>query len=700
MSASAARRGNAVACAGMYARRWNSHAARQTERPQTPPGAAAFDENDSTPRIGTAPRQRTLSSSTSMSSATSGSNHTPRTSTFPPSALSSSTSSGSPSRPLHTPPTLLPRGSSTLHTYASSSSFHAPSTPRTPTASYSSSLQPAYSDSGRSSSADDSSSVSSDDNTWATSFINQPGLSTSNPDSSGFMFSRFVSPPLAPPASSALDQPIDEGTGARESRPLSEFDWAAAYGGSSPSLAQSQATAPPDSWTMTNAASASPASRPLPPLPDSSAEAAEGASGATSEEVEATRYADANEETGGEEEQPPPVPLEQKPSLLHLDIATGPKGTAGELSASRSPFMRPLTPDSTARARAAAAHPAVALDSALPSSPSTSVLSASPTSAGPPPAPSTALLAPAPVPVPSDRPSSRASSRSLGSQPPRPPRRQPSNLSLAGARSDVSAEPLASASSFTAEPASVEAAAVDVNQVVQQASASSAVAEGAPTNNALTSLDAPKLRTTNTSRSERSDSSPPSTTPAAAVSPGSARRVPSGPAPSIPSKSARRASTLVTRRISLVNGVHKQGESVDTARTEGEEREEMAGPSASKIGSPLIESGGDDWSTRCASHLARSLKTEPCSTSLRCAGPPCPTRCRISPMLTLARALRHLIRLLPPFRTVRPSSEKPFRPTPRAMLPPAPRRTPPSRSTNPPFVLSTSSRPRAQFHRR
>ncbi|BGO99050.1 hypothetical protein NBRC10513v2_000151 [Rhodotorula toruloides] len=570
-SAAAARRGSAEAGTGLYARRRSSDAARQLERPQTPPGLAATDANDKTPRIGTTPRQRTISASTSMSSTTSGSNHTPRTATFPSSTLSSSTSSASPSsKPLHTPPTLLPRGSSTLHTYSSSSSFQAQSAPRTPIASSSSFLQPAYSDSGHSSGAEDSSSVSSDDNTWATSWTNQPELSTSNPDSSSLMFARFVSPPLAHTAATSTERATVDEAGVRESRPLSEFDWAAAYGGSSrsPSLLQSQATAPPDLWT-TEAASVSPESRPLPPLPASGEEraakeasAAQGADGGTR----------ADKENDGDEDKPPPVPLEKKPSLLQLEIVAGPNGTA-------------------ARARAAAI-PAVALDTALPASPSTSVFSASPTSVVPPVS-STSLLAPAAVP--SDRPSSRASSRSLGPQPPRPPRRQPSNLSMASARSDVSAEPpIATSESVT------KTAAAEPVMALQEPPASSAAAEALSTPDSVISLDVPKSRTSSTSPTRQSDVSPPATTPSVTASPGPVRRVPSGPAPSIPEKSARRASTLVTRRFSLVNGGHKRGESVDSVRSKEQESKGKVSPSTSKTGSPLVGSGGtpDEWSKR------------------------------------------------------------------------------------------------------
>ncbi|KAL7341048.1 hypothetical protein BJY59DRAFT_693732 [Rhodotorula toruloides] len=570
-SAAAARRGSAEAGTGLYARRRSSDAARQLERPQTPPGLAATDANGKTPRIGTTPRQRTVSTSTSMSSTTSGSNHTPRTATFPSSTLSSSTSSASPSsKPLHTPPTLLPRGSSTLHTYSSSSSFHAQSAPRTPTASSSSFLQPAYSDSGHSSGADDSSSVSSDDNTWATSWTNQPELSTSNPDSSGLMFARFVSPPLAPNASTPVVQSAPDEPGVRESRPLSEFDWAAAYGGSSrsPSLMQSQATAPPDLW-MTEAASVSPASRPLPPLPGAGGE---NSAAETSAAQGAEGVAKAKHGNDGDEDNPPPVPLEKKPSLLQLEIVAGPNGTA-------------------ARARAAAI-PAVALDTALPASPATSVFSASPTSAVPP-APSTSLLAPAAPP--SNRPSSRASSRSLGPQPPRPPRRQPSNLSMASARSDVSAEPPIATSQSVSKPTAAEAGTTE-----QETSASSVAAEASSTTDSATSLDVAKSRTSSTSPTGDSDVSPPAITPSATASPGPVRRVPSGPAPSIPEKSARRASTLVTRRFSLVNGGHKRGESVDSVRSKEQEGKGKVTPSTSKNGSPLVGSGGtpDEWSKR------------------------------------------------------------------------------------------------------
>ncbi|BGP21275.1 hypothetical protein JCM10295v2_000146 [Rhodotorula toruloides] len=501
---------------------------RQLERPQTPPGLAAADENDQTPRIGTTLRQRTVSS--------------------------------------------------TLHIYASSSSFHTQSTPRTPTASSSSFLPPANSDSGHSNSADDSSSVSSDDNTWATSWTDQPELSTSNPDSSGLMFTRFVSPPFAPSASTSTEKSSLDEAGVRESRPLSEFDWAAAYGGSSrsPSLTQGQAPAPPDLW-MTGTATTSPGSRPLPPLPGGGQKRAVQEASGVNEVAGAGGGTDAEKESEREEEKPPPVPLEKKPSLLQLEIVAGPNGTA-------------------ARARAAAI-PAAALDTAFPSSPSSAVFSASPTSAVAA-APSTSFLAPALTP--SDRPSSRASSRSLAPQPPRPPRRQPSNLSMASARSDVSAEPLVATSQAALLPVAAPATVAESSTPVQQPPDSSAAEQAEPTENAATALDAPKSRTSSTSPTERSDVSPPATNPSASASPGPERRVPSGPAPSIPEKSARRSSALVTRRFSLVNGAHKRGESIDSMRTKEQEGKGKVSPSTSKTGSPLVGSGEtpDEWSKR------------------------------------------------------------------------------------------------------
>ncbi|BGP44365.1 hypothetical protein JCM10450v2_000176 [Rhodotorula kratochvilovae] len=330
---------------------------------------------------------------------------TPTARTRVPSAPAPASASASTSRPLHTPPRLLSQAS-----FASAAS---PS--RASSRSQLADAATGASDDDAHSSSSELAPSSEDDNAWAGGLL----PSGSSPPQSPLLaeiVARARHPSLSALAGAGA------GGGDRESRPMSEFDWAAAYADSrSPSLMHG--FAPHDAPSGAEGV----ASPPLPPLPVEVEGEEEDAALRVREEGAATEGLGIEAAAGVQEkEAPPPVPpMRSKPSTSQLHAA-----------AVNTPQTRPVSP-----LPAPPIHPSRAVHTSLPASttaaPSSSSGFLSPTAVP-------ALLAPAA----DDRPPSRTSIRSVssgrrspGPQPPRPPRRQASNLSLRSGVSDGAPAP-------------------------------------------------------------------------------------------------------------------------------------------------------------------------------------------------------------------------------------------------------------------
>ncbi|GAA6046525.1 hypothetical protein JCM3770_006192 [Rhodotorula araucariae] len=215
-----------------------------------------------------------------------------------------------------------------------------------------------------------------------------------------------------------------------ESRPMSDFDWAGAYA-DSPSPSLMHAFAPPDAHGPQGRASP-----PLPPLPARVDAKGEAAALRAQEEGSATDGLRINAPPveGDVDSVPAVPPMRCEPGAAQLQVPTT------ETSPARSISPLPAPP----------IHPSLAVRTALPASDPTA--SSSSSSQSSPAALDAAqdhtLLAPEPSAMPNDRPTSRTSFRSASSgrrspapQPPRPPRRQTSSLSLQSRVSDAASAP-------------------------------------------------------------------------------------------------------------------------------------------------------------------------------------------------------------------------------------------------------------------
>ncbi|BGP12290.1 hypothetical protein JCM10213v2_000203 [Rhodosporidiobolus nylandii] len=309
------------------------------------------------------------------------------------------------SKPLHTPPTLLPAGARTSpldyspsrsssraqfdHLAGSSSSAHLN------TESY-----PSRSASPSSSSAYSRLSFSEDD--WATSHLDESGTSPPRSPLLADIMRQARQPSLAQAAG-----------GVRESRPVSEFDVAAFYtsDGSMPA-----SPAIPAGFVELPQEVGSP---PLPPVPPK-----EPLPPPLAEPEPPVREASPPMLT----QSSPPPPVSQP--LLAFQPAPPASLSGNPASSSPSsaiPTVAPLPPSSTATSKHLSPDSAETFLTASdrPQSRASSVASTT------------------------SRPPSRGSSRSPGPQPPRPPRRMQSNLSLMSARS---AEPEAPTSASVPPP--------------------------------------------------------------------------------------------------------------------------------------------------------------------------------------------------------------------------------------------------------
>ncbi|GAA6010268.1 hypothetical protein JCM10207_005695 [Rhodosporidiobolus poonsookiae] len=469
-------------------------------RPSTPRGtrvAEGDEEEELTPRgVAAAPRSRQPSSGT--------------TSTI--------------SKPLHTPPTLLPSGTRTnpldySPSRASSARFD-------PSTSSSSNLHDGPS--SRASSPDSAyshSSVSSEPgDEWATSHL-----------PSG------ASPPRSPMLAEVARQArhpslVSAAAGVRESRPVSEFDFAAAYAHSDGSVPPSPAI-PPGFTSLPEKPKESPPLPPLPPKLDAAPLAPPDAADALPTDLP----------------QPRPVLALQTP------LPSSPIVTAASSPTSAVSTVAPLLPSG-------AGHLAPDHSDPLPRAAS--------------PSPSHHSV--------SDRPSSRASTRSLGAQPVRPPRRQPSNLSLMSASSarsasDVVAEKEAQPSPPRLPPLPLPAALPSPPPAVPLTAAAAAEQPS-------TTPPAPALapETVTPPPAEQPPSTPASPASAARTRPrglssvaGSIKQRP--PPPNIPEKSRRRTSALMSGP-----GASRRVPPAGTNGAEGGEKENEGGKTQEKEGAEAV----------------------------------------------------------------------------------------------------------------
>ncbi|GAA5849188.1 hypothetical protein JCM9279_005818 [Rhodotorula babjevae] len=471
----------------------------------------------------------------------------------------------------HTPPMLLPRQ------FSSSNSPH-PSSSRTwldvdtAAAAAAALSDPALDQDDRHSAASSSSSrhapysSEDDDNAWAGTLL----PSGSSPIQSPLLADGPAgSAPPFPPALAALEMaPTQPGD-----RPLSEFDWAAAYADSrSPSLLQGVAGPSPfpSPGEGPGAARGPPlASPPLPPLPVE-AMRLQGRAGLGADEEEGAR--EAREDVAAEEERARPV--------LGVDVVQPPPNPTSSLSPSHGPPILSTTIPSSS----------FSTPSVSPSSPPRAPLSSA--SSHPDLASATLLVPAGGAPSSSsalDRPSSRTSLRSAtsatsggrrspGPQPPRPARRQASALSL---RSTASASGVIDDASLGATAAALAAGVSAVVPVeAEQSVALAAQAEGAGPAAAASSASAAPSAVPLPPASSPAAAASSSAAPAAALALSSPRlRTARSPAPSVPEKSSRRMS----RRLSVLGGSPGPGSPVaPSASGEG---------TASARASPRIEQG-------------------------------------------------------------------------------------------------------------
>ncbi|GAA5854966.1 hypothetical protein JCM8547_002325 [Rhodosporidiobolus lusitaniae] len=485
------------------------------------------------------------------------------------------------SKPLHTPPTLLPSGTRTHpDDYSPSRSNSRPSVvDQSLPSTTSSSAQPTTIPSSPESSYSHSSLSSEPGDDWATSHL----PSGSSPPRSPLLAEVTRQARISSLASAVV--------GARESRPISEFDFAAAYAHSDGSGS----------------------------LPNSPAVGGGDKGFAPMEGIEEKQVA--------EEDHPlPSLPREMEDKSL--------PSTPSAFSDPQRPFF--AAPPTQSQPAAAVPRPVLALHSALPSSPSvtsaSSPLSAVSTVAPlPPPTQSSLLLSPTGTdhpPRPSSslsvasfassdagasseggqRSPSRSSSRLNKPQPPRPPRRVASNLSLVSSRS---AQDLRSAA---AEGAGSSASTAPL---APSSTASTTPPVEPPAASLLPSSSTSSLSLTTT------PSPPPSSTltrprgatvgslPSSSGTPGSLRRRDRGPPPDIPEKSRRRTSALISasgsgKRLSMLGGVApsaSMGELSGGGKEgrEGDGKEEEGTPASlgEQFSTPISMSG---FSTNTDSH--------------------------------------------------------------------------------------------------
>ncbi|GAA5827113.1 hypothetical protein JCM11251_001122 [Rhodosporidiobolus azoricus] len=417
------------------------------------------------------------------------------------------------SKPLHTPPTMFPSGIRSNHLEYSPSRSSSRAHFDAPTSSSSAPHTTAADDLPSRSSSPSShysgSSVSSDPpDDWATSHL----PSGSSPTRSPLLADLTSAPTFRQPS---LAQAAD---GLRESRPISEFDFAAAYAHSDGSVPPSPAV-PAGFTPIKMGTEGGRKSPPLPPLPPPK-----------EEKVDL-----------------PPKPVEPPVKDIPSPVSKETPQPAG--------VPRPVLP----------------LQTPLPASPSVTATSASPTSAvstvgSLPPVihftgashlsptsatngtASTSLSVVAASSSSTDRPPSRSSIRSPGPSPQRPPRRQPSNLSLMSQKSEVSAT---SATSVPKEGDSEKPSPLALLPAIAPVATGSALPSvPASLPDPPSSIAATTSTTPPTEPASASISSPlsqPRTRPRglSSVQSGSVNRRDRGPPPDIPEKSRRRTSTLM-----------------------------------------------------------------------------------------------------------------------------------------------------------